>query len=84
MKLSKIIETPNLSSVTIHVIKSDEVKCDIFTNGRPSGKPIKKKYSSLDVDIDIPEISNRNVKHLGIKRNFHLVEDDYYINLYYY
>lgn len=82
MKLSKILETENLSSVTIYVLKKNEVNCNIFTRG--NSKPIKKKYKSLEVDVDIPEISNRNVKHLGIKRYFHLVKEEYFVNLYYY
>jgi hypothetical protein len=80
MKISKIIETKNLTSATINVLNFDTVLCEIFTSDRR----VKKLYKKLDVDIDIPKISNSSVKHLGIKKYFHLVTDDYYINLYYY
>jgi hypothetical protein len=82
MKLSKIINTEGLTSATIHVFEPNDVVCDYFIKGKT--KPIGKRYKSLNVDVEIPEVSNRSVKHLGIKRYFHLVEDNYYINLYYY
>ena len=82
MKLSKIIENPNLKNVTISVLNPDTVVCDIFIKGKT--KPIKKVYKKLDVDINIPDVGNENVKHLGIKKYFHLVKESFYINLYYY
>ena len=82
MKLSKIIETKGLTSVTLHVIDPTLIACELFIKGNTKAKA--KVYTSLNVDVDIPKISNDNVKHLGIKEYYHLVEDDYYVNLYYY
>jgi hypothetical protein len=82
MKLSKIIEKPNLKSVTISVLNPETVVCDLFIGGRK--KPLKKVYKKLEVDIDIKETDNWTVKHLGIKKYFYLKNDDFYINLYYY
>lgn len=82
MKLSKIIKTKNLKNTTISVIDPETIVCDLFIKGKE--KPVKKLYKKLDVDIEIPEISNNNVKHLGVKKYYHLVNGDFYINLYYY
>ena len=82
MKLSKIIKKENLKSVTISVLSKETVVCEYFTGSRK--KPLKKIYSSLDVDISINDVGNQTVKHLGIKKYFHLVEKDFYVNLYYY
>ena len=85
MKLSKIINQFNkdekLSSITIDV-KNQYYVCSIFRKGNK--KPILKIYRSINIDIDIPEISNSTVAHLGIKRYRHLVTKEYYINLYNY
>ncbi len=82
MKLSKIIDKPNLKNVTISVLNPETVVCEFFIGGRKN--PLKKVYTSLEVDIEIPETDNWTVKHLGIKKYFHLVTEKYYINLYYY
>lgn len=82
MKLSKIIQTEKLHSITIHVLNPVSVLCIIFIKGRK--KPINKTFKCLDVDVKIPEISNDTVKHLGIKRYYYLKNDDFYVNLYYY
>lgn len=82
MKLSKIIDKPNLKSITISVFAPATILCEIFIGTRK--KPIKKLYKSLDVDIDIKETDNWTVKHLGIKKYFYLKNNDFYINLYYY
>lgn len=82
MKLSKIIQKENLKSVTISVLSKETVVCEYFIGSRK--KPLKKIYSSLDVDVSINDVSNQNVKHLGIKKYFHLVKKDFYVNLYYY
>jgi hypothetical protein len=83
MKLSTIINQFNkdekLSSITIDVMQRYSV-CSIFRKGNK--EPILKIYRSINVDIGIPEISNSNVAHLGIKRYRHLVTKKYYINLY--
>ena len=88
MKLSKIINQFNkdekLSSITIDV-KNPYSVCSIFIKGNK--KPMLKVYRSIDVDIDIPEISNSYLAyldHLGVKRYRHLVNEKYYINLYNY
>lgn len=85
MKLSKIISQFNkderLSSITIDVRNQYSV-CRIFRKG--SKNSILKVYKNINVDIDIPEISNSTVAHLGIKRYRHLVNEKYYINLYNY
>ena len=85
MKLSKIINQFNkeeyLSSITID-LKQQYSVCRIFIKGNE--KPILKAYEVINIDIDIPEISNSNVAHLGIKRYRHLVTKEYYINLYNY
>jgi hypothetical protein len=85
MKLSKIINQFNkderLSSIAIGVGQRYSV-CSIFRKGNE--KPILKVYERINVDIDIPETSNSNVAHLGIKRYRHLVTKEYYINLYNY
>lgn len=83
MKLSKITEIENLTSVTISV-KESGVIAEIFVSGTNRRTSIKKHYKSLDVDLDIPEISNNNVNHLGVKRYFFLRTTNFYINLYYY
>ena len=82
MKLSNIINTEGLTSATIHVINPNVITCERFIKGKSKSK--LNAYTSLKVDVEIPEITNRTVKHLGIKRYFHLVKDNYYINLYYY
>jgi hypothetical protein len=82
MKLSKIIDKPNLKNVTINVLNPQTVVCDLFIVGRKN--PLKKMYKKLDVDIEIPEIDNWTVKHLGIKKYFYLKNEGFYINLYYY
>jgi hypothetical protein len=85
MKLSKIINQFNkdekLKSITIDVRQRYSV-CSIFRKGNKNS--ILKIYRSINVDIDIPETSNSNVAHLGIKRYRHLVTKEYYINLYNY
>ena len=85
MKLSKIINQFNkderLSSITIDV-KNQYSVCRIFKIG--NNNSILKVYKNINVDIYIPEISNRNVAHLGIKSYRHLVTENYYINLYNY
>ena len=85
MKLSKIINQFNkeecLKSITID-LKQQYSVCRIFIKGNK--KSILKIYRSINIDIDIPEISNRSVAHLGIKRYRHLVTKEYYINLYNY
>tara|TARA_R110000787_G_C13090538_1_gene411263 strand:- start:185 stop:439 length:255 start_codon:yes stop_codon:yes gene_type:complete len=84
MKLSKIINTKNLTSVTIKALDKNTIVCEIFTSDRPGKRAIKKLYKKLDVDIKIPLVSNDTIKHLGIKKYYHLVEKNFYINLYYY
>jgi hypothetical protein len=84
MKLSKIIDIKNLTSVTIKVLDKNTIVCEIYTSDRPGKKPIKKLYKKLEIDIKIPLVSNDNIKHLGIKKYYHLVEKNFYINLYYY
>ena len=85
MKLSKIINQFNkdkrLSSITIDVRQEYSV-CRIFIKGNKY--PILKVYRTINVDIDIPEMSKYTVSHLGIKRYRHLVTKEYYINLYNY
>lgn len=85
MKLSKIINQFNkderLSSITIDVRQHYSV-CSIFRIG--NNNSISKVYKNINVDIDIPQISNSTVSHLGIKRYRHLVTEKYYINLYNY
>ncbi len=85
MKLSKIINQSNkdglLNSITIDVRHQYSV-CSISIKGNKY--PILKVYRAINVDIDIPEISNSTVSHLGIKRYRHLVTKEYYINLYNY
>ena len=84
MKLSKIIDTKNLTSVTIKVLNKNTIVCEIFTSDRLGKSSIKKLYKKLEVDIKIPLISNHTVKHLGVKKYYHLIEKNFYINLYYY
>ena len=85
MKLSKIINQFNkdecLKSITIDVRQEYSV-CSIFRKGNKN--PILKVYRTINVDIDIPEMSKYTVSHLGIKRYRHLVTKEYYINLYNY
>ena len=85
MKLSKIINQSNkdglLNSITIDVRHQYSV-CSIFIKGNE--KPTLKVYRTINVDINIPEMSNSTVSHLGIKRYRHLVMKKYYINLYNY
>jgi hypothetical protein len=81
MKLSNILKTKGIKSTTIHDHHSYTV-AQIFVSGR--SKPILKVSSKINMDINVPEISNHNVKHLGIKRYFHLVTDEYYVNYYIY
>ena len=85
MKLSKIINQFNkdqrLHSITIEVRPQYSV-CTIYREGVKNYS--LKVYRNINVDIDIPEINNRTVKHLGIKKYFYLVTEQYYIKLYYY
>ena len=81
MKLSKIIETENLSSVTIE-IKRDFAICKFFIYGRKM--PFSKKYKSVDIDVEINDTSIETVRHLCIKRYRFLKTDTFYVNLYNY
>ena len=76
MKLSKIINQFNKDQRPQYSV------CTIYRKGVKNY--FLKLYRNINIDIDIPEISNHTVKHLGIKKYFYLVTDQYYINLYYY
>ena len=85
MKLSKIINQFNkdglLNSITVD-IRPHYVVCSIFRKGCKND--FLKVYKNLNVDINIPDVGNSTVAHLGIKNYRHLVTKNYYINLYNY
>lgn len=47
------------------------------------GKRETKKFKYVVGSDLLPQISNGTVKHLGYKRYYHLMEDGFYINLYF-
>lgn len=81
MNLSSILKKEGLTSVTIHNHGHYVV---VQTYIRGLSRPKLSVHRKLNIDIHIPEVSNRNVLHLGIEQYFHLVTDDYYINYYIY
>jgi hypothetical protein len=42
-----------------------------------------KKFKYVAGTELLPQVSNDNVKHLGYTKYFHLMEQDFYINLYF-
>ena len=81
MKLSSILATENLESVTIDINKEVKVKATMFFHG---GKIRTKKYSSLEIDIELKESDLSLVKHLGITRYRSFKSDSFYANIYNY
>ena len=81
MKLSEILKTKDLSSVTVNN-HNQYVVAQIFIKGRRL--PVLKVARGIKIDVDLPEISNWTVKHLGVKRCFYHATPDYYVNYYIY
>lgn len=84
VKLSDIIKTPDLQSATITVNKDNTCDISFFYKNNEEPNPIKKNFKSLNVDVEIEDTDLSTVEHLGYKRYRHLVNEEFYINLYNY
>ena len=84
VKLSDIIKTPDLQSATITVNKDNTCDIRFFYKNNEEPNPIEKSFKSLNEDFEIDDTSIDTVKHLGYKRYRHLVNEEFYINLYNY
>jgi len=80
MKLSTLIKTKDLHSITINIY-GHYVVAEIFAKGRSKSK--LKVYTSLSIDMPVTEEGIENVEHLGIKRcREFVVLGGFYINIY--
>lgn len=81
MKLSKILQTPKLHSVTIDVDRELKVKAYFHFEGNVRRT---KTYASLEIDVELKESDVNLVSHLGIKRYRSWKEGVKYANIYNY
>lgn len=81
MKLSAILTTENLESVTIDINREVKVKSTMYFHG---GAKRTKKYASLEIDVDLKESDLSLVKHLGITRYRSYKNGSLYANIYNY
>lgn len=81
MKLSKLVKTENLNSITIKIKEGGRVTARFFFNGRVQKT---KQYTSLDIDIEVKEVGISSVSHLGIIRYRSFKNNDIYVNIYNY
>ena len=70
MKLSKIIGMKGFSCATVY-IGFNKVSVEIFFKESIPSKRIKfkrtKKFSSLEIDVDVRELPIQTVEHMGYK-----------------
>ena len=85
MKLSKLVQIENLSSITIY-IKEDSVKAEIFYKIGSKPRRKTKYYKFLDIDVETVENINSEwwlkSQNYTRYRNIGDSKTDYYVNIY--
>ena len=85
IKISQLIEMQNIANNITCTPYEDKHIVKIFLKEKTKKGICKVKtvIAKIKEDVIIPEISNWTVKHLGYNTYKHLVNKDFYINLYY-
>jgi hypothetical protein len=86
IKTSKLIEQENIaSSITVSPCSNFYVAEYFLKSKTPKGKGMVKKFifDKIIEDVDIPDVGNHTVKHLGYKTYQHFKsKSGFYINFY--